>query len=138
MNEIGARLKYFRKQKGLSLRTLGKLAHVSHSFIADIESGRSKPSLDTIQSLVKALDISFSELVEDTAFLTKTYGTFKIRNENVVCEELQIYEYLKEINQREDLQLLFKQIRRLSPESIRRVIRYIKMVEDEESKSKNI
>lgn len=137
MNNIGDRLKYFREQKGLSLRTLGKLAHVSHSFIADIESGRSKPSLDTIQALVKALGISFSDLVEDTAFATKTYKSSKIRNESIVHEELQIYECLKEINQREDLQLLFKQIRRLSPESIRRVIRYIKMVESEESKSKN-
>jgi len=62
MDNIGIRLKRIRKEKGFSLRGLGKAAHVSHSFIADIESGRSKPSLDTLDKLAKALDVYILEL----------------------------------------------------------------------------
>jgi transcriptional regulator with XRE-family HTH domain len=63
--DIGEKLQKARIEKGLSLRALGKLAHVSYSFIADIESGRSKPSIDTLKSLTKSLGISSSELIDD-------------------------------------------------------------------------
>lgn len=52
---LGKRIKKLRLEKELSLRALGKLAHISHSFIADIESGRSNPSLSTLEDLANAL-----------------------------------------------------------------------------------
>lgn len=42
--------------------------------------------------------------------------------------------FWKELKEREDLFLLFKQVRPLSDDSIRRVIRVIKAIEDEEAK----
>ena len=41
------------------------MAHVSHSFIKDIESGRSNPSIDTAKSLAKALGVSLTALTGD-------------------------------------------------------------------------
>ena len=64
MENFGQKLRAIREGKKITLRELGKLAHISHSFIADIESGRSKPSLDTLHSLASALNISVSELVQ--------------------------------------------------------------------------
>lgn len=66
MKVIGTRLKDLRLQKGLSLRELAKQAHTSHSFIADIEAGRSNPSLDTIDALAKALHVSIDYLLGRT------------------------------------------------------------------------
>ncbi len=57
MDTLGARLKRLRENKKISLRKLGGMAHLSHSFIADIESGRSNPSIDTLNALAKALDV---------------------------------------------------------------------------------
>lgn len=68
MESIGAKLKSIRKQKGLTLRALGKAANVSHSFIADIESGRSNPSLDTLDALAKALNVSIMDIIRDTDY----------------------------------------------------------------------
>lgn len=65
VSDIGDRLKRLRESKGLSLRALGKAAHVSHSFIADIEAGRSKPSLDTLTALARALGVSMSDITGD-------------------------------------------------------------------------
>jgi len=65
VDDLGARLKYIRKKKNLSLRALGKSAYVSHSFIADIEAGRSNPSLDTLRALARTLGVSISEITGD-------------------------------------------------------------------------
>lgn len=72
LDDFGARLKYLREQKHLSLRELAKLAGVSHSYIKDIESGRGNPSLNTLSSLARALDISLSKLVEKSDQAEKT------------------------------------------------------------------
>ncbi|GAW28552.1 helix-turn-helix domain-containing protein [Carboxydocella sp. ULO1] len=63
--DIGKRLKAIRLSKNMSLRELGKAAHVSHSFIADIEAGRSRPSVDTLAALAKALNVTIAELTGD-------------------------------------------------------------------------
>ena len=63
MDDLGAKLKQTRKNKKMSLRKLGEIAHLSHSFIADIESGRSNPSLDTLDALAKALEVSVQDLI---------------------------------------------------------------------------
>ena len=82
MKIIGTRLKELRfRQKGLSLRELAKQAHMSHSFIADIEAGRSNPSLDTIEALAKVLNISIDYLLgrtEDPRPLPGAYPIGKI------------------------------------------------------------
>lgn len=65
MHNLGKKIKQLRKSKNLSLRELAKLAHISHSFIADIEAGRSNPSLNTLKSLAKALNVSLSKLLEN-------------------------------------------------------------------------
>lgn len=67
MDNIGIRLKHIRERKGLSLRALGKASNTSHSFIADIEAGRSKPSIDTLMALARALGVSLVELTGDVA-----------------------------------------------------------------------
>ena len=47
-----------RKEKGLSQERLAKLVQVSQPFIAEIESGRKKPSVDVLLRICAVLDIS--------------------------------------------------------------------------------
>ena len=47
-----------RKEKGLSQERLAKLVQVSQPFIAEIESGRKKPSVDALMRICAVLDIS--------------------------------------------------------------------------------
>ena len=56
---IGAQVAYLRKHKGWSLRDLSKRTGLlSISYLSDIEQGRPSPSLDTIERLAKAFDMS--------------------------------------------------------------------------------
>jgi transcriptional regulator with XRE-family HTH domain len=54
---IGKTLKYIREKKGYSLRKLAEKAGLSHSFISDIEHGRSNPSIKKLLVIAEALSI---------------------------------------------------------------------------------
>ncbi len=47
-----------RKEKGISQEKLAGLVQVSQPFIAEIESGRKKPSLDVLMRICTVLEIS--------------------------------------------------------------------------------
>ena len=51
-------IREMRKEKGLSQERLAKLVQVSQPFIAEIESGRKKPSVDVLMRICAVLDIS--------------------------------------------------------------------------------
>lgn len=61
MNKLSRKSKHLLEEKGMSLRDSAKAARISRSFIADIESGRSSSSLDTLTSIAEALGVSASE-----------------------------------------------------------------------------
>lgn len=64
MRIISQRLKDKRKETGLSLEQLAEKAGISTSYLAYIEMGRRKPTLETLQKLAAALHIPMSELVK--------------------------------------------------------------------------
>ncbi len=62
---IGARLKRFRNQKGLTQVKLATNAGISRSYLADVEANRYNPSLSTLMDLAQALGIAVSCLLDD-------------------------------------------------------------------------
>jgi len=54
---VGKKLRQLRKQQGLSLRILANNSGLSHSFICDVEHGRSNPSIASLQALARALEV---------------------------------------------------------------------------------
>lgn len=131
--DIGKRLKKIRLKRNLSLRELGKRAHISHSFIADIESGRSKPSIDTLKSLANALNVTISELTGEKDYIEDNVIKSQEIIAKAISDDPELLEFWQELIKRDDLQLLFKQVKDLDPDTIKRIIRYIKIVEDEEA-----
>ena len=57
-NDYRTLIREKRKEKGLSQERLAKLVQVSQPFIAEIESGRKKPSVDVLMRICAVLDIS--------------------------------------------------------------------------------
>jgi len=53
--EVGQRIQMLRKQCGLSIRQLAKLAGVTPGIISCIERGKNSPSLATLQKILGAL-----------------------------------------------------------------------------------
>jgi transcriptional regulator with XRE-family HTH domain len=60
--DVGPRLRAHREQAGLSLRELARRLGVSPSAISQIETGKSRPSVSTLYSIVSELGMSLDEL----------------------------------------------------------------------------
>ncbi|TZE81977.1 helix-turn-helix domain-containing protein [Calorimonas adulescens] len=61
--EIGANIKKYRKQAGLTQQELADKANISRSYLADVENGRYNPSLETLNSIAKVLNIKVSDIL---------------------------------------------------------------------------
>lgn len=63
---IGERLKALRKARGLSRNRLAQMSGVSQSYLSDIEAGKKNPTVEVLNRLCKALEISLVEFFEET------------------------------------------------------------------------
>jgi DNA-binding XRE family transcriptional regulator/quercetin dioxygenase-like cupin family protein len=59
---LATNLRRWREQRGLSLSALARASNVAKSTISEIERGLANPSLETLWSLVQALNIPFAAL----------------------------------------------------------------------------
>lgn len=66
MDVLRQRVRQERTAKGMTLRELAKAAGLAHSFVGDIESGRSDPSVETLSKLADALGVSADYLLGRT------------------------------------------------------------------------
>lgn len=67
MNEIGDKIKYLRKEKGLSQEELGFESGISRQAISKWENGTILPNTENLKSLCKFFNVSMDEFVNNTA-----------------------------------------------------------------------
>jgi transcriptional regulator with XRE-family HTH domain len=63
LSTIGETLRAERNQRGLTLKQVAQGAHVSVSYLAEIERGEKDPSSRVLESIAGGLDIEVSELL---------------------------------------------------------------------------
>lgn len=63
-SEIGNRIRQYRKRAGLSQERLALTAGLTVSFLGDIERGLKKPTVESLEKLLVALDISFRDFFD--------------------------------------------------------------------------
>ena len=64
-NKIGKNIKKLRQAKDLSQDRLSKLADVSYNSIIKLETGGiQNPTIETLQKIAKALDVSVDNLIK--------------------------------------------------------------------------
>lgn len=61
---LAKNLKELRLKQNLSQSDLAKLLNVNKSFISNLESGKTNPTLQTIASLAKAVGVDTNELLK--------------------------------------------------------------------------
>ncbi|OZV12830.1 transcriptional regulator [Tissierella sp. P1] len=123
---IGENIKKYRKEKGLTQKELAEISNLSRSYLADLERDRYNPSLDSLKLIADSLEVDVSIL------LGENNSTIKISN--TLKDDKELLDFWNILKEREDLQLLFKQTKDLSPKGIQQVIRIIKAIEDEEDR----
>lgn len=63
---LGARIKELRKVKNMTQERLAEMVDVDPRYISFIEVGRNSPSLETMESIARALDVEIKDLFEFT------------------------------------------------------------------------
>ena len=67
VENIGTRLRAVREARGIGLREAARQLDVSASFLSQLETGKSQPSVSTLYSLTRLLDVSIDQLFDDQA-----------------------------------------------------------------------
>lgn len=62
---LSENIKKFRKKKGISQDKLSKLADITHTTLAKIESGvNNNPTIKTLQRIAQALNVKIDDLLK--------------------------------------------------------------------------
>jgi transcriptional regulator with XRE-family HTH domain len=54
---LGARVRELRRDRGLTLKGLGREAGLSHPFLSQLERGLARPSMSSVERIARALDV---------------------------------------------------------------------------------
>lgn len=135
MTKLGNYLKRYRSVHGLSLRNFAALSGLSHTYIEKLEKGTDPrsgkpvvPTIDTLQSLSKATGKTLLEILQITGYIPDV-TTLKCSNKS--SQDPELTASWDELLRRDDLKILLKQVKDLSPKAIHRINIYINMMKKE-------
>ena len=63
--KIGLRIKELRTSLGLSQEKLALKAEIDSTYLAGIEQGKRNPSIKSLEKIIDALEVNFSEFFKD-------------------------------------------------------------------------
>lgn len=66
--KVGQRIRQLRKELELSQEALGLKAEVDRTYVTDVENGRRNVSLEILERLIKALDVSIADFFNSKEF----------------------------------------------------------------------
>lgn len=89
--DFGDNMMLIRKKKGLSQADLGKLIGTSGDVIGRYERGDIKPSIEVVQKIADALEVSIDYLVGKTSILLDKQTLDRIENIAQLPEEKRSY-----------------------------------------------
>ena len=98
---IGQRIRNYRTQKGLSQEKLAELAGCHPTYIGQLERGEKNATLESVEKIASAMDISLSELFDKLGksgsnnIAAKCYDLVASKNES---EQKQLYKILQEMD----------------------------------------
>ena len=90
IHDVGARVRSIRKHKKLTLTELAQETGLSPAFLSNLERNLCSPTLENIQRICSALDISLLKLLED-----KNWGgcVLPAENREVIFEQKDLIRY---------------------------------------------
>ena len=67
-DKVGQRIKELRLELGVSQEALGNKAGVDRTYVTDVENGRRNVSVEILEKLIIALEISFQDFFTSKEF----------------------------------------------------------------------
>lgn len=144
MQSIGKRIASLREDADLTQEDLARILGISRSALSLYEIDKRAPDYQTLRNLADHFHVSVDYILGhpplDNSQVRENgpnYGTDAEYASKRIVEALESRPELlavwKELLNRGEMQLLFKQVSGMSDETIRKVISIIKIIEDEEA-----
>lgn len=71
-NKVGERIRYHRLQRGMSQEKLALMAGINPAFLGHLERGLKSPTFTTLDKIMEALELNYSEFFDDAVSLEDT------------------------------------------------------------------
>jgi transcriptional regulator with XRE-family HTH domain len=125
---FGECITQLRKEYGMTQDELAKNLDITRGSLSMYETDKRFPDKDTLKSIADFFSVSTDYLLGRTEFRTPAD-----KISEAIGMDKELLEFWEETKDRDNFQLLFKQIRNLSDRDINQVIKIIKAIEDEEA-----
>lgn len=66
--KVGQRIRFLRKELNLSQEALALKSEVDRTYMTDVENGRRNVSLEILERIIKALEVSITEFFNSKEF----------------------------------------------------------------------
>ena len=63
-HDVGNRIRYLRKKLGISQEKLALRSELDRTYLAGIESGKRNATLDSVEKIIRSLDISIKDFFD--------------------------------------------------------------------------
>jgi transcriptional regulator with XRE-family HTH domain len=101
VNLIGEKIRNLRKIKGITQEELGERAQLQHSYIGVVERGDRNISLETLEKIMTALDLTPSDWLH--------FGELEVKNEKLEKDKLlEIHKSLLKNRNLEEIKLIHR------------------------------
>ena len=87
-DKVGSRVREYRKHAGLTQESLALSANMGVSFLGDVERGKKKPSIDSLEKILSVLNISFEEFFNFTTELKPYKDSSALEKINIELQNL--------------------------------------------------
>lgn len=65
INRLGNRIRFLRKEKGLSQEQLGELSGLHTNYIGHVERGEKNVTVESLEKIAKGLDVTLDDLFQN-------------------------------------------------------------------------
>ena len=94
-NTFGDKLKQIRMSRGLSQAKLAEMANIHEKHISKIEIGRFHPNFETLNKILRALDLKLEDVAVDLSRVSTNDNPFFIKAMQILSnaneEEIEFY-----------------------------------------------
>ncbi|GAB6138010.1 helix-turn-helix domain-containing protein [Halanaerobaculum tunisiense] len=127
----------YMKQHNLSYRQMGQLCNISHAEISRLAKGK-QPSIKTINKISTGTDIPKNKLLATAGYLEDNKDNKakqlkeKLPQETFESLDEKDLEFLIELSQDDQRQMLLRESRKLSDDDLAKIIKIIRTFAEEE------
>lgn len=138
MATFNQRMKELRNEKNITLEELSRVLNTTKSTLSRYENNLRTPNADFINQLANYYNVSTDYLLgnsDDRTVSDSKEDTPVEKISKSLDDDPELSEFWNVLKEREDLKLLFKQTKSMAPNDIKKIIRVIKAIEDEEDRN---